>query len=132
MKNFLTNQGPIHQTTFLDTSQQNGVTERRNRTLLEKSWAIMIESKVLANFYPKAIIIVNYLTNCLLHKSLNHKTPLVSLSTLTEIHSCHSLPLRNFGCVVYVHPPKRCHNKLEPRAVRLCRLRDHLKRVSML
>ena len=118
MQNFTETNGLIHQTTCRDTPQQNGVVERKNRTLLEITRAMMIESCAPAYYWPEAISTANYLTNCLPTKSLHFSTPLATLNKYTNVPTIHSLPPRVFGCVVYVHLPKRERNKLEPRAVK--------------
>ena len=78
----------------------------------------MIESCVPAYYWPEAISTANYLTNRLPTKSLHFSTPLAALNKYTNVPTIHSLPPRVFGCVVYVHLPKRERNKLEPRAVK--------------
>ena len=55
MKAYLHNHGLIHQTTCSQTPQQNGTSERKNRTLLEITRAITIESQVHISFWPEAI-----------------------------------------------------------------------------
>ena len=92
--------------------------KEKNRTLLNISRALMFESHVPASYWPEAISTANYLTNRLPTKSLQFKTPLAALGSFHPIPSSHSLPPRIFGCVVYVHLPKRDRTKLEPRAAR--------------
>ena len=118
MKQFISDHGLIHQTTCPDTPQQNGIAERKNRTLLEITRAIMLESYVPVHFWPVAIATATYLTNRLPTKPLAYQTPLDTLSSHVSIPSYHSLPPWVFGCVVYVHLPKRIRNKLEPRAIK--------------
>lgn len=86
MKEFFTSQGLIHQTTYVDTPQQNGVVERKNCTLLEISRSIMIESSMPIKFLPEAITTVNYLTNRLLTKSLQHKNNLILSALISPSH----------------------------------------------
>ena len=50
MKNFILEHGMLHQTTCPDTPQQNGVAERKSRTLLNISRALMFESHVAASY----------------------------------------------------------------------------------
>ena len=100
MKSFILEHGMLHQTTCPDTPQQNGVAERKNRTLLEISFALMFESHVPASYWPEAISTANYLTNCLPTKCLQFQTPLATLSNFHPIPSSHTLPPRIFGCVV--------------------------------
>ncbi|XP_057529771.1 uncharacterized protein LOC130808310 [Amaranthus tricolor] len=118
MQQFFKQQGLIHQTSCPNTPQQNGVAERKNRTLLEMTRAIMLDSHVPTHLWPKAIATANYLTNRLPTKSLQYHTPLVTLQTHISIPSSHTLPPRIFGCTVFVHCPARVRNKFEPRAVK--------------
>ena len=118
LKEFLSNHGMIHQTSCPNTPQLNGITERKNRTLLEISWGLLIESKSPAYFWPEAIATATYLTNRLPSKPLNYKTPLATLGSFVSLPSSHSLPPRIFGCDVFIHHPKHNRTKLEPRAVK--------------
>ena len=66
----------------------------------------MFESHVPAYFWPEAIATSNYLTNRLLTKKLDFKTPLKTLNSFTAIPPSHNLPPWVFGCVVDVHLKK--------------------------
>ena len=118
MHQFLTTKGIIHQTSCPNTPQQNGVAEGKNRTLLEMTRAIMLESRVPTYLWPEAVATTNYLTNHLPTKSLNYCTPLDTLKNHNLLPFVHSLSPKIFGCIVFVHYPKRMQNKLEPRAVK--------------
>ena len=118
MKQFINAHGLIHQTTCPNTPQQNGVAERKNRTLLEITRPLMFESRVPASYWPEAHATATYLTNRLPTKALHFQTPLDTLKTHHEVSSLHSLPPRVFGCVVYAHLSTRTRNKLKPRAVK--------------
>ncbi|XP_057523858.1 uncharacterized protein LOC130803672 [Amaranthus tricolor] len=50
MKHFFSDRGMIHQTSCPYTPQQNGVAERKNRTLLDITRAILLESNTPASF----------------------------------------------------------------------------------
>ena len=79
MHQFITSKGLIHQTTCPDTPQYNGIAELKNKTLLEITRAIILESHVLTYLWPEAVAIANYLTNRLPTQNLNQKTPLETL-----------------------------------------------------
>ena len=96
----------LHQTSCPDTPQQNGIVERKNRTLLEITRALLIKSHALAFFWPEAIATTTYLTNRLPLKPLQYKIPLETLGSFVSLPSSHSLPPHIFGCVVYVHLSK--------------------------
>ena len=51
-----THNGIIHQSTCVDTPQQNGVAERKNRHLLEVARALMFARNVLMTFWEDAIL----------------------------------------------------------------------------
>lgn len=117
-QDFFSTHGLIHQSSCPYTPQQNGVAERKNRTLLEITRALMFEAQTPAHFWPEALSIAAYLTNRLPTKTLQFKTPLETLRSHTSIPPSHSFPPRIFGCVVYVHLPTHTHHKLEPRAIK--------------
>ena len=118
MQQFFKQKGFMHQTSCPDTHQQNGVTKRKNRTLLEMTRAIMLDSHVPTYLWPEAIATANYLTNRLPTKSLQYHTPLATLQTHFPIPSSHTLPPRIFGCTVFVHYSTRVRKKFQPRAVK--------------
>ena len=64
---------------------------------------LLIDSKTPSFFWPEAVATSVYLIDRLPTKTLNHKTPLDHLSTLTQIPSSLSLPPKIFGYTVYVH-----------------------------
>ncbi|KAM0020356.1 putative RNA-directed DNA polymerase [Helianthus debilis subsp. tardiflorus] len=55
MKQFFTTKGLIHQTSCAHTPEQNGVSERKNRIILEMTRALLIESQVPKSFWPEAV-----------------------------------------------------------------------------
>ena len=117
MKQFISDHGMIHQTSCPHTTQQNRVVERKNRTLLEITRALLIESHSLASFWPEALATATYLTNCLPSKPLNYKTLHATLGSFVSLPSSHSLPLCVFRCTTYVYLPKQTRKKLEPLAI---------------
>ena len=106
MTRFCKEKGVIHQTSCTYTLEQNGVAERKNRTILEMTRAIMIDSKVPKYFWPEAIATSIYLINRLPTKTLNMKTPLDTLSKQAKIPEHLNLQPEVFGCSVYTHIPK--------------------------
>lgn len=111
LQHFLRENGLIHQTSCPDTAEQNGVAERKNRTLLEMTRAMMFESNVPLSFWPEAVVTAAYLINRLPTSILHHKTPIQTLSLQTNIPS---IDPKVFGCTVYTHVPRTQRHKLEP------------------
>ncbi|KAJ0617795.1 putative RNA-directed DNA polymerase [Helianthus annuus] len=114
MKQFFTTKGLIHQTSCAHTPEQNGVSERKNRIILEMTRALLIESQVPKSFWPEAVATSVYLLNRLPTKALKFKTPLDCLSKSANIPHPLTLEPRIFGCTAFVHIPKTNRNKLGP------------------
>jgi hypothetical protein len=55
--------------------EQNGISERKNRTLLDMARCLLIESGLSSSFWAEAVNTANYLRNRCPSKSLNGKTP---------------------------------------------------------
>ncbi|KAJ0666336.1 putative RNA-directed DNA polymerase [Helianthus annuus] len=113
MKQFCQEKGIIHQTSCAHTPEQNGVSERKNRFLLEVTRALMIESQVPKYYWPEALVTATYLMNRLPTRALNLKTPLQTFSEFHKPPSTLTLEPRIFGCSVFVHLPKTDHSKLD-------------------
>jgi hypothetical protein len=75
LNDFLSDEGIRHQYSSPYTPQQNGVAERKNRTLMDMARTMLAEFKSLYNFWAEAINTACHATNWLyLCKGLN-KTP---------------------------------------------------------
>ncbi|XP_071718218.1 uncharacterized protein [Rutidosis leptorrhynchoides] len=113
MKLFCETKGIIYQTTCPHTPQQNGVSERKNRILLEITRALMIESNVPKSFWPEALATATYLLNRLPTRALDFKNPLETLAKFYKPPSNLTLKPRIFRCTVFVHIPKGERTKLD-------------------
>ncbi|KAK8951274.1 hypothetical protein KSP39_PZI003194 [Platanthera zijinensis] len=120
---YLQQHGLIHETSCSQTPQQNGVAERKNRTILETSRALLLGSLVPSYHWGAAVATAVYLINRMPSKILHFKTPLQILSSHIPLPSILMLPPRIFGCVVFVHLHKNQRTKLDPCAVRCLFLR---------
>ncbi|KAK1628842.1 hypothetical protein QYE76_003157 [Lolium multiflorum] len=75
LNDFLSDEGIRHQYSAAYTPQQNGVAERKNRTLMDMARSMMVEYKSRYNFWAEAISTACHSSNRLyLRKGLN-KTP---------------------------------------------------------
>nr|GEW12974.1 hypothetical protein [Tanacetum cinerariifolium] len=97
--------------TVTGTSQQNGLAERMNRTLMDKVRYLLIQSGLPKTFWVEATCTNEYLINRSPSTAIEKKTPMEMWSG----HPSDYGMLRIFGCVVYPHDKQ---GKLEPRAVK--------------
>ncbi|GIL59721.1 hypothetical protein Vafri_14447, partial [Volvox africanus] len=63
LKSYFCSKGIEHGTTVGYTPEQNGAAERLNRTLLEKTRALLVESGLQRDMWAEAISTANYLRN---------------------------------------------------------------------
>nr|GFB76291.1 hypothetical protein [Tanacetum cinerariifolium] len=75
LKEYFDSVGISHQMSYVRTPQQNGVVERRNRTLVEAASTMLIFSRALLFLWAKAIATACFTQNrSIIHRRLN-KTP---------------------------------------------------------
>ena len=82
--------------------QQNGVAERKNRTICEAARAMMCDQDMPASLWAEAAGTAVYVQNKCHHAILDQKTP-EEVFTGEKPDVGH---LRIFGCTVYVHVSK--------------------------
>ena len=117
LNEFLKNKGIQHQSTCPNTPQQNGTAERKNKHLLEVACAIMFESNVPKYLWGDVVLTTTYLINRMPTHVLNYRTPLNTFKTIFPACRLHTeMPLKMFGCTVFMHTPSISRSKLDPRA----------------
>ncbi|CAM8994349.1 unnamed protein product [Rhodiola kirilowii] len=96
---FCKDQGIDHNFSAPRTPQQNGVVERKNRTLEDMTRTMLLENSVARNFWAEAMNAACHVLNrCYLRPFLN-KTPY----ELLKGRKPNVSQLRVFGCRCYVH-----------------------------
>ncbi|GJR30721.1 putative ribonuclease H-like domain-containing protein [Tanacetum coccineum] len=80
------------------TPQQNGVAERRNRTLIEAAGTMLADSKLPTTFWAEAVNIACYVQNIVLVVKPHNKTPYELFHGRTPTLSF----MRLFGCPVTI------------------------------
>ncbi|KAL4282375.1 hypothetical protein GQ457_03G013570 [Hibiscus cannabinus] len=111
---FCRDSGILHQLTVPRTPQQNGVCERRNRTVLEMARCMLFEKHLPKLFWAKAVATAVYLLNRLATKAVDGKTPFKAWSG-SKPSVKH---LRVFGSICYSHISANMRSKLDERAWR--------------
>jgi hypothetical protein len=90
--------------------QQNGVAERKNRSVMEAVKAMIHDQDLSIYLWAEATRTAVYVQNISPHKVLENKTPKEVFSGKVPKVS----HLRIFGCPVYIHIPKDKRTKLDP------------------
>ena len=95
------------------TPQQNGVSERRNRTIVERAHSMSSDCRLPTYLWSEAISHAQYLINRSPTRANRGSTP--------EAKYTGKIPnisnLRIFGCVAYVHVPKERRRKLDSKTI---------------
>lgn len=113
MQKFFKNKGIIHQLTAPYTPEQNGVAERKNRSLMEMARCMLYDANIHIKFWAEAVNNANYIQNRLSSVSVN-KTPF-ELWFGRPPNLSH---IRIFGSAAYVHVEKQKRKKLDDVAVK--------------
>jgi hypothetical protein len=113
LNDFLSDEGIRHQYSAAYTPQQNGVAERKNRTLMDMARSMMAEYKSRYNFWAEAISTACHSSNRLyLRKGLN-KTPYEILTGNKPNISYFKV----FGCKCFYKIKGVCLSKFAPKAL---------------
>ncbi|KAG7302210.1 hypothetical protein JYU34_013686 [Plutella xylostella] len=109
---YLKKSGILHQTTVPYTPEQNGLSERMNRTIIEKSKCMLFNAQLQNCYWAEAVVTAAYIINRSPTKSLSNITP-------EEVWSGEKPDLshiRIFGCRAMVHIPKERRQKLDAKS----------------
>ncbi|KAM1111108.1 hypothetical protein ACFX13_010490 [Malus domestica] len=106
---YCTSMGMERQLTIAYSPQQNGVAERRNRTICEMARSMMTEKGVPVIFWAEAVSTAVYLQNRCFTTSVIDKTPFEAF-TGRKPGIKH---LKVFGCICYTHVPSPLRQKFD-------------------
>jgi hypothetical protein len=108
--NFCKDVGIKRELTTPYNPQQNGVAERKNRTILEVLKTMIHDQDLLMCLWAEATMAAVYVHNRLSHSELGLKTP-KEMFTGKKPKVIH---LKIFGYPVFIHIPKEKRNKMDP------------------
>ncbi|CAL8990558.1 unnamed protein product, partial [Prunus brigantina] len=101
--------GMERQLTVAYSPQQNGVAERKNRTIVEMARTMMAEKRIPLKFWVEAVNTAVYLQNRSPTSALDNITPFKKFSGRKP----DVKHLRIFGSLCYIHIPSQKRHKLE-------------------
>jgi transposase InsO family protein len=115
---FCSENGIKRQLTAAYTPQQNGVSERKNRTLLNMVRSMIAEKNIPKKFWPEAVIWATFVLN---------RSPTLAVKDITPEEAWSGIKpsvhfFKVFGCLAYVHVPDALRKKLDPKGVKCVHL----------
>ena len=117
LEQFLLKNGLLHQSSCVQTPQQNRVLEHKSRHLLEVTRYLLFMYNVPTHFWEDALLTSCFLINRMPSKILGFQTPFSVLQkSFPELKIFSELDLRIFGCIAFVHNHNINHSKLDPRS----------------
>jgi hypothetical protein len=111
-RKYLAGRGVESQYTAPYTPQQNGVAERKNRTLVEMARCQLQDAGLSHAWWAEAVYFANYVSNRLPTSALSDLTPEEAWSGAKPSLA----DLKIFGCRAYVLVPPHQRKKLDPKA----------------
>jgi len=112
MKKFYDAEGIVHQTSCVETPEQNGVVERKHQHLMNVTGALLFRSSIPVQFWSFAVLHAAYLINRTLTPFLKNSSPFEMLYN----KNCDLSHIRVFGCLCYNSTLIANRNELDPRA----------------
>lgn len=109
---YLKHCGIIHETTIPYNAEQNGVSERNNRTIIEEARTMLEDAGLDRRYWAEAVNTAIYLKNKSPTVAVENATP-EELWISNKVNLKH---LRVFGCRVLAHIPKELRTKLDPKS----------------
>ena len=119
LNSFLQEKGIIHLSLCVDTPQQNGVAERKNRNLLEVTRSLMLTTHVPKMFWGEAMLTATFLINRMPSRVLQFQTPHKKLlETYPHFRLHNDILIKIFGCTTFIHVHHHLRSKLDSRAIK--------------
>eukprot|EP00253_Pinus_taeda_P021000 PITA_21000 len=109
-------EGIVRHKTVVYTPQQNGVAERMNQNLMERSRSMISNANLQKELWAEAVSTACYLVNKSHSVVIDCKIP----EEVWTGQSCDYSHLRIFGCDAYSLIPKNQRSKLDPKVKMLC------------
>ena len=119
LSTFFEEKGVIHESSCVNTPQQNGVAEQKNGHVLAVTRAFLFQKNVPKNYWGEAVLTAIHLVNRLSTRVLDYNSPMGLFSKFfPEFKTTNHLVPRVFGCFSFVHIHSNNRGKLDPRALK--------------
>lgn len=114
LQSYLRKEGIKFQCTVGYAPEQNGIAERKNRTLVESARSMLTESGLPKSLWAEAVNTSNFVFNRLISKRFNMSPYEVLFSEKPKIKDAYE-----FGCNAYIMIPYERRKKLDDKAKRV-------------
>ncbi|KAI0527296.1 hypothetical protein KFK09_002895 [Dendrobium nobile] len=115
LQQYFTSKGIQHQVSCAYTPEQNGVSERKHRHILEMARTMLQTASIPHHFWHEEVTTAVYLINRLPSPTINRKSPIQLMFNKDPDYD----NLRTFGCACFPCLPPHTSTKLQPNSV-LC------------
>ena len=106
----------LHETSCVNTPQQNGLGERRMGYILATAQCLLFQGNMSKKFWGEAVLTATHLVNRIPMKVIDYDSPLGRLTkSFPSVRLFTGLSAKVFGCVVFVH---QNIGKVDPRGLR--------------
>lgn len=120
LQKFLKSQGILFQHTVGYAPEQNGIAERKNRTLVEAARTMLIDADLPKNLWSEAINEACYNLNRVFGKKFTNFSPFEKFYLEDQDFNDFHV----FGSEVYIHVPSALRKKLDSKAIK-CKYLGH-------
>ncbi|PKA63396.1 Retrovirus-related Pol polyprotein from transposon TNT 1-94 [Apostasia shenzhenica] len=101
---YLQSLGVVHQSSCVDTPQQNGIAERKNRHILEVARSLLFQTNVPKQFWGEAVLTATYLINRMPSRVLTFESPIQYFQKHFPTSKLLTyVPPKIFGCTAFIH-----------------------------
>ncbi|RVW31459.1 Retrovirus-related Pol polyprotein from transposon TNT 1-94 [Vitis vinifera] len=111
--------GILHDSSCVNTPQQNRVAERKNGHLLNTTRALLFQRNVPKSYWEEVVLTAIYMINRIPSRVLDSKSPVEILKSFyPHFKTSNGLTPRVFGCTAFVHVHSQHRDKLDSRVIK--------------
>ncbi|KAJ9700985.1 hypothetical protein PVL29_006355 [Vitis rotundifolia] len=116
---YFQSQGILHDSSCVNTPQQNEVAERKNGHLLNTTRALLFQGNVPKSYWGEVVLTATYMINRIPSRVLDNKSPVEILKSFyPHFRTSNGLIPKVFRCIAFVHVHDQHRDKLDPQATK--------------